>query len=125
VGTLVTLRLPPGSPISGLPWVVTIGALGDPEAWDPVVCGPYQRAHALALARAVVADDDLMAVVEPLQPLDGVAAIRREVELARSADFSDEPDLDDEPREDVAAEPPTPTEVREGWRRMAAGILPP
>ncbi|WP_433827327.1 hypothetical protein ACQP2E_35475 [Actinoplanes sp. CA-015351] len=119
------MQLPPGSPIADLPWVVTIGALGgSADDWDPVVCGPYERGHALALARAVVADDDLMAVVEPLQPLDGVDAIRREVEMARTADFSDVPS---EPGSGgaVPAEAPGPAEVRAAWRRMAAGILDP
>ncbi|MBB2945998.1 hypothetical protein FB565_005756 [Actinoplanes lutulentus] len=119
------MQLPAGSPIADLPWVVTIGALGGSgDDWDPVVCGPYERGHALALARAVVADDDLMAVVEPLRPLDGVDAIRREVGLARTADFSD---VHSEPGSGgvVPAEPPGPAEVRAGWRRMAAGILDP
>ncbi|BAL92708.1 hypothetical protein AMIS_74880 [Actinoplanes missouriensis 431] len=124
MGTLVTLQLPPGSPIADLPWVVTIGALGDPDEWDPVVCGPYERDHALALARAVVADDDLMAVVEPLQPLDGVEAIRREIELARTADFSDA-DTGAGSSAAVPGAPPEPGEVRAGWRRIAAGILTP
>src|SRR4051812_28816423 len=39
VGTLVTLDLPNDSPIADLPWVITIGALGDEEDWEPVVCG--------------------------------------------------------------------------------------
>ena len=119
----MTLQLPPGSPLVDLPWVITIGALGDPDEWDPVVCGPYQRDHALSLARAVVADDELMAVVEPLQPLDGVEAIRREVEAARTADFSEQ----DAPFgvAEVPAVPPTVDQVREGWRRIAAGILAP
>ena len=69
VGTLMTLSLPPDSPVADLPWVITIGALGDEEDWEPVVCGPYERGHALALAQAVVADEELMAVVEPLLPL--------------------------------------------------------
>ena len=68
VGALVTLDLPANSPVADLPWVITIGSLGDEEDWEPIVCGPYERAHALALAEAVVADEDLMAVVEPLQP---------------------------------------------------------
>ncbi|BBH64802.1 hypothetical protein ACTI_14870 [Actinoplanes sp. OR16] len=122
MGTLVTLQLPAGSPLVDLPWVITIGGLGDEiDEWDPVVCGPYERAHALALARAVVADEDLMAVVEPLQPLAGAEAIRREVDLARSADFTEQ----DEPPEAAEApgEPPSPGEVRESWRRITTGIL--
>jgi hypothetical protein len=81
----MTLSLPPDSPVADLPWVITIGALGDEEDWEPVVCGPYERGHALALAQAVVADEDLMAVVEPLLPLVDAEAIRDEIELARAA----------------------------------------
>ena len=123
MGTLVTLHLPPGSPLIEQPWVITIGSLGDREDWDPVVCGPYEHAHAVALARAVVADDDLMAVVEPMLPLDGVAAIRTEIEAIRAAAGDDT-----DPAEDLLAEPagsgpppeePDPALVRDGWRRIA------
>jgi hypothetical protein len=131
VGTLVTLDLPVDSPVADLPWVITIGALGDEEDWEPVVCGPYERAHALALAQAVVADEQLMAVVEPLLPLADAEAIRDEIELARAAAESEaEPD-DDDP--DAAAEEwetrhvtpgpvPTEAEVREGFARIAARL---
>src|SRR6185437_13834200 len=68
VGALVTLDLPADAPALTLPWIITFGPMDDEEEWEPVVCGPYERAHALALAEAVVADEDLMAVVEPLQP---------------------------------------------------------
>lgn len=92
----MTLDLPPDSPVAGLPWVITIGPLGDEEDWEPVVCGPYERVHALALAQAVVADEQLMAVVEPLLPLVGAEAIRDEIELARAAaEPGDEPGGDD------------------------------
>ena len=125
VGTLVTLHLPPGSPVAGLPWVITIGSLGDAEDWEPLVCGPYEHGHALALARAVAADDELMAVVEPVLPLDGVDAIRAEIELARTG----------APDDAVLTEPsgavrpgtgpvPEPAEVRAGWRRMALRYWP-
>ncbi|SDT76333.1 hypothetical protein SAMN04489716_7588 [Actinoplanes derwentensis] len=116
----MTLHLPPGSPLAGQPWVITIASPGDPEDWEPVVCGPYERDHALALARAVVADDDLTAVVEPLLPLDGVAAINRAIEAART------PAEEDFPPQVVQKHPgapPEPAEVRAGWRRIAAGIL--
>ena len=123
MGTLVTLHLPPGSPIVEQPWVITIGSLGDLEEWEPIVCGPYERGHALALARAVVADDDLMAVVEPMLLLDGVDAIRQEIELARAA--AEAPDAGDfEPqlaREHPGA-PPEPAEVLAGWRRIAGKL---
>jgi hypothetical protein len=123
VGTLLTLDLPNDSPIADLPWVITIGALGDDEDWEPVVCGPYERPHALALAQAVVADEDLLAVVEPLLPLADAEAIRDEVELARAV--WEAPPADDEP--DVPASvrpgpPPTAGEVRAGFARIAARL---
>ena len=127
VGTLVTLDLPPDSPVAELPWVITIGSLDDQEEWEPVVCGPYERAHALALAQAVVADEDLMAVVEPLLPRPDAEAIRDEIELARAAaeaaedeDDADQPDH--ETRRVRPGRPPTATEVRAGWARIAARL---
>ncbi|MEU7902620.1 hypothetical protein [Actinoplanes sp. NPDC049118] len=126
MGTLVTLHLPPDSPVADLPWIITIGALDDEEEWAPLVCGPYERPHALALAQAVVADEDLMAVVEPLLPLADVAAIRDEIELAR---FGQEPGLDaeditagDEPRRTTPGRPPSRAEVRAGFGRIAAKL---
>jgi hypothetical protein len=131
VGALVTLDLPADSPVQNLPWIITIGPMTDDEQWEPVVCGPYERPHALALAGAVVADEDLMAVVEPLLPLADVEAIRDEIELAQSATDTDPDDefLDDE---DPAGEhetrhvepgvPPTGDEVRAGFARIAAGL---
>ena len=115
----MTLHLPPGSPIADQPWVITIASLGDLEDWEPVVCGPYEHVQALALARAVVADDDLMAVVEPLLPLDGVDAIRREVEAARTRE---EVDFPPQPARELPGEPPEPAEVLAGWRRIAARL---
>ena len=112
----MTLHLPPGSPIAEQPWVITIGSLGDVEDWEPVVCGPYERDHALALARAVVMDDDLMAVVEPLLPLDGVDAIRAEIEAARS--LTEDEDFAPQQAREHPGEPPEPAEVRAGWRRI-------
>ena len=131
----MTLSLPPDSPVADLPWVITIGALGDDEDWEPVVCGPYERGHALALAQAVVADEQLMAVVEPLLPLIDAEAIRDEIELARSA-AGPEPlahlsdDLEDdtgeapgEPHERVEPGPaPTAAEVKAGFARVAARL---
>jgi hypothetical protein len=136
----VTLDLPTDSPVADLPWVITIGSLGDEEDWEPVVCGPYERAHALALAQAVVADEELMAVVEPLLPLVDAEAIRDEIELARAAA---EPDaLDGEPAGDETDETeeeawetrhvrpgraPTEAEVRAGFARIATRLatIPP
>jgi hypothetical protein len=129
VGTLMTLSLPPESPVADLPWVITIGALGDDEDWEPVVCGPYERGHALALAQAVVADEELMAVVEPLLPLVDAEAIRDEIELARAAVEPDPPlePVDDETQEwaHERVEPgpaPTAGEVRAAFARIAARL---
>jgi hypothetical protein len=125
VGTLVTLHLPPDSPVANLPWIITIGALDDQEEWEPLVCGPYERPHALALAQAVVADEDLMAVVEPLLPLADTAAIRDEIELARTGQDIDTTATDlngDEPLRTTPGRPPTETEVRAGFARIAAKL---
>lgn len=125
VGTLMTLSLPPDSPVADLPWVITIGALDD-EDWEPVVCGPYERRHALALAQAVVADEELMAVVEPLLPLVDADAIRAEIELARAAvDPAGEPGADDGDWAGERVEPgpaPTASEVKAGFARVAARL---
>lgn len=85
VGALVTLDLSDRSSPTDLPWIITFGPLDEDEEWEPVVCGPYERPHALALAEAVVADDDLMAVVEPLLPRVSVAEIRTELTAAQRA----------------------------------------
>ncbi|MEV6491462.1 hypothetical protein AB0M20_23040 [Actinoplanes sp. NPDC051633] len=134
MGTLVTLSLPPDSPVADLPWVITVGALDDDD-WEPVVCGPYERRHALALAQAVVADEELMAVVEPLLPLVDAEAIREEIETARAAAAGDAPgtaddgdDEDDDGDDDWAGErvepgpAPTAREVRAGFARLAARL---
>lgn len=127
VGTLMTLDLPIGSPVADLPWVITIGPMDDDEGWEPVVCGPYERAHALALGQAVVADEELMAVVEPLLPLVDAEAIRDEIDLARAA--ADGGDLDpDEAAEEfptrhvTVGRAPTEAEVRAGFARIAARL---
>jgi hypothetical protein len=129
VGSLVTLDLPPDSPVAELPWVITIGSLGDEEDWEPVVCGPYERAHALALAQAVVADEDLLAVVEPLLPRPDAEAIRDEIELARAAAEApagpEDVGFDEDAYETRRVRPgraPTEAEVRQGWARIAARL---
>ncbi len=125
MGTLVTLHLPPDSPVANLPWIITIGALDDEEEWEPLVCGPYERPHALALAQAVVADEDLMAVVEPLLPLADADAIRAEIELARAGQDVDTTatELDgDGPRHTTPGRPPSESEVRAGFARIAARL---
>ena len=135
----MTLDLPTDSPVADLPWVITIGSLGDEEDWEPVVCGPYERAHALALAQAVVADEPLMAVVEPLLPLVDAEAIRDEIGLARAAaapdpadgepadDGPDEADESWETRHVRPGRAPTEAEVRAGFARIAERLaaLPP
>jgi hypothetical protein len=120
VGTLMTLSLPPDSPVADLPWVITIGSLGDDEDWEPLVCGPYERGHALALAQAVVADEELMAVVEPLLPLIDAEAIRDEIELVRAGLADEEMDWDQESVEPGPA--PAAIEVRAGFARIAARL---
>jgi hypothetical protein len=151
VGALVTLDLPDDSPVLTLPWIITFGPIDDSDEWEPVVCGPYERAHALALAETVVADEELMAVVEPLLPHSSVDEIRAEIETAKSAaeseadeDFDDDEDddlavsVDDEFDDDEADEddlddvddyeeveptpPPSPEEVRAGFARIAAKL---
>ena len=126
MGSLLTLDLPAGSPVADLPWVITIGAIHEEEDWEPVVCGPYERAHALALAQAVVADEDLLAVVEPLLPRPDAESIRDEVELARSAAEGDDGDglVEDDPetRRVWPGRAPTEAEVRAGWQRIAARL---
>jgi hypothetical protein len=110
VGALVTLQLPPDSPIRELPWIITFGPLTEDEDWEPVVCGPYERPHALALAEEIVGDEELMAVVEPLLGYAAPDEIRDEIGVARAAAQSgdvivggvDEDGLDDEgPDEDA------------------------
>jgi hypothetical protein len=125
VGTLVTLDLPDNSPIADLPWVITIGALGDDQDWEPVVCGPYERPHALALAQAVVADEELLAVVEPLLPLIDANAIRDEIELARTAWEAlpaEEPAADDAAPSVRPGLPPPAVEVKAAFARLAARL---
>jgi hypothetical protein len=141
VGTLVTLNLPDDSPAMSLPWIITLGPLADDEEWEPVVCGPYQRAHALALAEAVVADENLMAVVEPVQPHVTVEQIRGDIAASRLA-WEDERALDEMPDDgpiesydsydggingnghptevqEPTTTPPTVEEVRAGFAQIA------
>lgn len=126
----MTLDLPADSPTHNLPWIITIGPMHDDEEWEPVVCGPYERSHALALAEAVVADEDLMAVVEPLLPLADAEAIRDEIELAQgAADAEPVAEDADQPPEDEnlsrhvrSSGPPTADEVRAGFARIAARL---
>jgi hypothetical protein len=84
VGALVTLELAADSPILAMPWIITFGPLTDAEDWEPVVCGPYRRPQAIALAEAVIAGDELMAVVEPVQDFGSAAEIRAEIAAAKA-----------------------------------------
>ena len=143
VGALVTLDLPDDSPVLALPWIITFGPLDDDDEWEPVVCGPYERAHALSLAETVVADEELMAVVEPVLPHASVDKIRTEIEQAKAAaaeeaeeddeefDFDDSGDVDVSLEEDdeefelpevEPTPPPSPDEVRAGFARIASRL---
>lgn len=136
VGALVTLDLPADAPARSLPWIITFGPLSDDEDWEPVVVGPYERPHALALAEEIVADEDLMAVVEPLLPHTSVAEIRADIETAKAlsdeeldddedTDLDDEDDEEDDDEDGSAHEhsgPPTAEEIRAGFARIAARL---
>ncbi|MET7425614.1 hypothetical protein [Dactylosporangium sp. NPDC005555] len=138
MGALVTLDLPADAPALTLPWIITFGPLNEDEEWEPVVAGPYERAHALALAEAVVADEDLMAVVEPLQPhvtaeqiLGDIAASRlaaenEDVETAaldeELADYGDGHHDHDHDDPDHTHEAPSIEEIRAGFARIAARL---
>ncbi|MEV8513863.1 hypothetical protein [Dactylosporangium sp. NPDC051484] len=136
MGALVTLDLPADAPALTLPWIITFGPMNDEEEWEPVVCGPYERAHALALAEAVVADEELMAVVEPLQPHVTVAQIQGDIAASRLAaenedveaafdaelaGYDDDHDHDHD-HGDHTHEPPSVEEIREGFARIAAKL---
>jgi hypothetical protein len=130
--------LPEDSPVTALPWIITFGPMEDDEAWEPVVCGPYERAHAMSLAENVVADKELLAVVEPVNPFATVDAIRAEIDqsiaAAEEADEEFDEDLDEEGDVDVSLEgdedvpevepsdPPSPDEVRAGFGRIASRL---
>lgn len=133
----MTLEVTPDSPVWSLPWIITFGPLDD-EQWEPVVCGPYERPHALALAEEIVADQELMAVVEPVLPYVSVAEIQAEIESARAADEELDTDLESDLAEEDGYEadepeiaehddrmpsapsgPPTPDEIRAGFIRIA------
>jgi hypothetical protein len=132
VGALVTLDLPADAPAMSMPWIITFGPLSDDDDWEPVVVGPYERPHALALAEEIVADEDLMAVVEPLLPHTSVDEIRAEIAGAmqaaaeeEDADSETDVEYDDEDDEEEVEErpgPPTPEEIRAGFARIAARL---
>jgi hypothetical protein len=99
----------------------------------------------MALAESVVADEELMAVVEPLQPYVSIDQIRGDIAAARLAAEGDEPDFHDDgyvpgddgyaPGDDGYAPedgeerplteptpPPSPEQVRAGFARIAARL---
>lgn len=129
MGELVTVELPADSPVLAMPWIITFGPLEDDEDWEPVVCGPYEHPHAMALASSIVADEDLVAVVEPLLPHVSVEEIRGEIAASRLAGEAEEPaDADElelaEEHLEVAA-PPGVHEIRAGFARIAASLVGP
>ncbi len=133
----MTLELEPDSPQHDLPWIITFGPLNDDEDWEPVVCGPYERPHAMALAQHLVADEDVMAVVEPLLPATELRQIRSAIELSQqnALEDIDEEEEDDSLDTDLAhedhtheeegmhvADEPTPDEIRAGFARLSARL---
>jgi len=136
VGALVTLDLPADSPVLAMPWIITFGPLSDDAEWEPVVCGPYERPHALALAEAVVADEELMAVIEPLLPHVHADEIRGEIAAAQLAVLAEQEAATDDALDDdalfpeheqtgngaSAGAPPTVEEIRAGFARIAARL---
>jgi hypothetical protein len=141
MGALVTLELADDAPQHNLPWIITFGPLDDDEDWEPVVCGPYERPHALALAQHLIADEDLMAVVEPLLPATSLDDIRAQIaksqqdaidiaaaeqDDAMDSDYEfDDEDFDEENDHDHEhdhAEAPTAADIRAGFSRISARL---
>lgn len=104
MGTLITLDLPDDSPLLTLPWIISFGPLNEDEDWQPVVCGPYERGHAISLAQSVIEDEQLMAVVEPLQPYASVEEIRSEIESARAEAEEEAAEAEEEEAAEEAAQ---------------------
>lgn len=131
----MTLDLPDDSPALSMPWIITFGPADDEEEWEPVVCGPYERAHALALAEAVLADEEVMAVVEPLQPALTVEQIRGEIAASRlNADETEDDETEDDDLDEhdhdhddegelvTPGAPPAPEEIKAGFVRIAQAL---
>jgi hypothetical protein len=87
----------------------------------------------MALAESVVADEELMAVVEPVHPHVSVDQIRGDIAAARLAvEVDDEPDFigdeylpaneHEETRVAEPTPPPTPAQVRAGFAHIAARL---
>jgi hypothetical protein len=125
VGAIVTLDLPAHAPALSLPWIITFGPLADDQTWEPVVVGPYERRHAMALAEDVVADEELMAVVEPLVPHISADQIRMDIATAIAAPDDEEAGGHPPLEEDGHRQAPSPEEIRAGFARIAAKLLEP
>jgi len=135
MGELVTVELAADSPQHDLPWIVTFGPLDEDEDWDPVVCGPYERPHAIALAQHVVADGEWLAVVEPLLPATSAEEIRELIQQSKDSaltaaeenddDMDSDVDIDEFVGEDeghAVGDEPTPDEIRAGFARISAKL---
>jgi pimeloyl-ACP methyl ester carboxylesterase len=143
MGALVTMELAADAPQHDLPWIITFGPLDEDEDWEPVVCGPYERPHAMAMAQHLVADAEILAVVEPLLPATTLAEIKAQIELAQrdALDLAAEEDDDalDTDFEDMhfdddghdhsghdhdhgPAEEPSPAEIKAAFARISARL---
>lgn len=128
MGALVTVDAASDAAEDRLPWLITFGPFADEGAWEPVVCGPYERAHAIGLASAVAADDDVVAVVEPMWPKVSPAEIRAALDEARRQAAEADAYVGDP--FDAAADgpppgetpPPDPAEVRAGFTRVLRSL---
>ncbi|GGM45513.1 hypothetical protein GCM10012275_15710 [Longimycelium tulufanense] len=129
MGGVIIYEPEPGSPLQDVPWVVTFRSWDD--SWDPFICGPYERAHAIALAEAVAVDsEDVLADVEPLLPAlapDDVLADIAELRAAAEAETTGpngeltEPEPEDlVPTETIV---PTAEEVRAGMARVVHRLV--
>lgn len=140
MGALMTMELADDAPQHDLPWIITFGPLDEDEDWDPVVCGPYERDHALAIAQSLIEDADLIAVVEPLLPATSLDEIRAEIakSVQTAADMNateddDDPDsdydLDDdfddedhEHHEHEHVDPPSAADIKAGFVRISSRL---
>jgi hypothetical protein len=137
MGAIVTLELADDAPQHNLPWIITFGPLDDDEDWEPVVCGPYERPHALAIAHNMTEDTDLMAVVEPLLPAVSIDEIRAQIVKAQEeaesgideqddnldSDYDDEAEDDDfEEHEHVHVDPPSESDIKAAFARISSRL---
>jgi hypothetical protein len=127
------------APQHNLPWIITFGPLDEDEDWEPVVCGPYERPHALALAQHVVADAELMAVVEPLLPATSLEEIKERIgtaqrealeEAALESDdvldsdyeWNEEDEDHDHDHDHAPASAPSADEIKAAFARISARL---